>query len=102
MIVEIRTYRLKPGGGEAFMRVFRDEAAPLLRQYGLRVIDCGLSLTDTDEAYLIRAFDSLEQREEQEGAFYSSADWANGPRATVISLIDNYHTVVLEPPASWV
>ena len=96
MIVEIRTYRLKPNSGQAFLRVFREQARPLLEKHGLRVVDCDLSLHDENEAYLIRAFDSLEQREAQETAFYSSDDWINGPREAVLSLIEAYHTVVLD------
>lgn len=95
MILEIRTYQLKPGSGREFLRVFRAEALPLLDKYGLRVVDCDLSLHDPDEAYLIRCFDSLEQRDEQETAFYSSDDWRNGPREAVLSHIETYHTVVV-------
>jgi NIPSNAP len=96
VIVEIRTYRLKPGTAQEFLRVVREEALPLLEKFGLRVLAAGISLAEGDDAYLIRAFPSLEEREEQENAFYGSEAWRDGPRAAVMACIDNYHTVVLE------
>lgn len=44
MILEIRTYRLKPGTGDEFVRVMREESVPLLEKAGIRVVDCGASL----------------------------------------------------------
>ncbi|MEH0841491.1 NIPSNAP family protein [Micromonospora sp. CPCC 205711] len=99
MILEIRTYRLKPRTSDEFVRVMRDEAAPLLGRFGIRVVAAGASLVREDgheEAYLIRAFSSLAVRDEQEEAFYGSAAWRDGPREAILSRIESYHTVVLE------
>lgn len=101
MILEIRTYRLKPGCGAEFVRVMREESVPLVEAAGIRVLDCGLSLVAEDgheEAYLIRAFTSLDERDAQETAFYGSDAWRNGPRTTILSMIDSYHTIVLDVP----
>jgi hypothetical protein len=102
MILEIRTYRLKPGTRDEFVRVMREEARPLLEKHGLVVVDCGPSLVDEDgyeEAYLIRAFPSLDVRDEQEKAFYGSGDWLKGPREAIVSRIESYHTIVLDGSA---
>ena len=99
MILEIRTYRLQPGSGEEFVRVMREETVPLLEQAGIRVVDCGGSLVAEDgheQAYLLRAFASLETRQEQEARFYGSEAWRSGPREAIVSRIDGYHTIVLE------
>ncbi|MFC0625486.1 NIPSNAP family protein [Kribbella deserti] len=98
-MIEIRTYRLKPGTRDEFVRVMQEEARPLLAAAGIRVVAAGPSLVDEDgveEAYLIRAFPSVEAQ--QEDAFYSSEPWLNGPREAIVSRIESYHTVVL--PAS--
>jgi hypothetical protein len=102
MILEIRTYRLKPGTRDEFVRVMRDEAAPLLATAGIRVVGIGASLAAEDgheEAYLMRAFDSLSRRGEQEDAFYGSDTWRLGPREAVVSRIESYHTIVIEVSA---
>jgi len=101
VIVEIRTYRLKPGTIDEFVRVMRSEAAPLLAAAGIDVVDCGPSLAREDgfeEAYLIRSFASLASRDALESAFYGSAAWHDGPRAAVLAPIEQYHTIVLDLP----
>ncbi len=100
MILEIRTYRLKPGTRDDFVAAMA-AAQPLLARYGIDVVDFGASLVAEDgheEAYLIRRFASLEERAEKEDAFYGSDDWRDGPRADVVAPIESYHTIVL--PAS--
>lgn len=100
MILEIRTYRLKPGTTDEFVRVMDEEAVPMLVQHGITVVDYGASLVreqpDWEEAYIMRAFPSLEAHQQQEEAFYSSQEWLEGPREAVISRIESYHTVVIE------
>ena len=41
MIIEIRTYRLKPGAREEFDRLFREEAGPLLATFDIDVVRYG-------------------------------------------------------------
>ncbi|ANN16765.1 NIPSNAP family containing protein [Amycolatopsis orientalis] len=99
MILEFRTYRLKPGTSEDFVRVMREETVPLLRTAGLDVIDYGRSLVAEDgqeEAYLIRAFPSLGEHERLEREFYGSEVWLRGPREAIVSRIESYHTIVIE------
>ncbi len=98
MIVEIRTYGLKPGTSEGFLRAMQ-KAQPLLAEAGLQVVAYGLSLVVEDgeeSAYLIRSFHSREERDAQEAAFYGSDAWRQGPREAVVSRIESMHTVVLE------
>ncbi|MER7669172.1 NIPSNAP family protein [Kitasatospora sp. NPDC096128] len=101
MILEIRTYRLLPGTGAEFVRVMAEESVPLLEAAGIRVVDHGASLVAEDgheEAYLIRAFDSVEQHRAQEDAFYASDVWRRGPREAIVSRIDGMHSIVIEAP----
>jgi len=101
MIIEIRTYRLHPGTGAEFVRVMREESLPLLESAGVRVLAAGASLVAEDgheEAYLVRAFDSLADRERQEDEFYGSDVWRHGPREAIVSRIEQYHTITLEVP----
>jgi len=100
MILELRTYRLRPGTTGVFVRLMSGESAALLANHGIRVVASGASLVPEaegiEEAYLIRAFASLEARDLQETAFYASSEWVDGPRAAVLDCIDSYHTIVLE------
>jgi NIPSNAP len=102
MILEIRTYRLVPGEGPAFLEVMNDEVIPLLQESGIDVVRCGLSLIKEnghEEAYLLRAFSSVESHAQLEDEFYTSDRWMKGPRKAVVSRITDYHSVVIEVAA---
>ena len=94
--VEIRAYNLEPGTRDEFDRLMRAECVPLLRQWQVDVVAFRASPHDTSSYYLIRAYDSLTQRIESQDAFYSSADWKQGPREAVLALIEHYTSVVIE------
>ena len=88
-IVEIRTYRLKPGSGPEFHRLVTTHSLPLLREVNMEVVGFGPSLHDPDGYFLIRAFDSLEHLRGSEERFYSSPAWREGPREAIVSLIES-------------
>lgn len=94
--VEIRSYNLKPGTRDEFHRLFLHEAFPLLKRWNVDVVAYGPSLHDNDSYYLIRRFDSLAQREQSEESFYGSEEWRQGPRETILGLIENYTEIVVE------
>ncbi len=95
-VLEIRTYRVYPGKREAFHRLFVDEAVPLVREHGMRVIGYGPSRHDENSYLLLRAFNSVEQRAEQEDAFYGSELWVRDYDDRVMAKIDAYVTVVID------
>ncbi|WP_436493635.1 hypothetical protein [Actinokineospora sp. HUAS TT18] len=99
MILEIRTYKVKPGRLDDLVAVMR-EVRPMLEAAGIDVVDLGPSLVpdEGDHAYLLRAFESVEARDRLEEAFYSGEAWRDGPRARVLDPIDSYQTVVLDVP----
>lgn len=102
-LLEIRTYRLKPGTVGEFHRVVTEQCVPLLRRAGITVVKFGPSEQEEDGAtdyVLLRAFPSGTLRDEQENLFYGSRAWRDGPRADVLARIESYHTVVLTFPAA--
>jgi hypothetical protein len=96
-VLDLRTYKLVPGGGEEFDRIFRERALPMLQRFGIEVVGYGPSLDDGDLYYLMRAFSSTAQREEQLDSFYGSDEWRQNHRDAVLALIDAYHTLLIEP-----
>jgi hypothetical protein len=89
-LVELRTYRLKPGSGAAFHDAIVNRGLPLVRTAGMDVVAFGFSAEDPNGYFLIRAFASLEDRRAIEDAFYSSAVWKAGPRQSIVEHIDSY------------
>lgn len=95
-LVEIRSYKLKPGRREEFHRLFLEEAYPMLKRWNADVVAYGPSLHDENSYYLIRRFDSLAHRAQSEDSFYGSDEWRQGPREAILALIETYSECVLE------
>jgi hypothetical protein len=95
-VLEIRSYELRPGSRGEYDRLFREEAAPLLRKHGIDVVAVGPSVGNPNGYFLMRAFDDLADRERREEAFYASPEWRLGPREAVIEKIVTYADTVLE------
>jgi hypothetical protein len=94
-LVEIRSYKLKPGSGTRFHDLVTHESVPLLRQWGVEVVAFGQSAHDPDSYFLIRAYDSLDHRQTSQAAFYGSDAWRQGPRESIIELIESDLDAVL-------
>jgi NIPSNAP len=95
-VIDIRTYRLVPGGRSEFERLFTVGALPMLRRDGIDVVAHGFSLDDDDHFWLVRAFPSASRRREQLDAFYGSEEWRKRYRDAVLALIETYHVVAVE------
>ncbi len=94
-LVEIRTYRLKPGTRERFEGLMSTRCLPLLQAWGMDVVHAGPCGLDADGFVLMRAFDSPDHLTRSQEAFYGSDDWRRGPREEVLACIDQYLSVVL-------
>jgi quinol monooxygenase YgiN len=97
-LIEIRTYKLKPGYAEQFVEAL-DRALPLVRA-SMDVVAFGRSDHEQESFYLIRAYDSREALESQQDAFYSSQAWRNGPRQALVECIEHYLNTLLWMSAS--
>jgi NIPSNAP len=95
-ILDVRTYKLVPGGRDAFDRLFRAGALPMLGRYGIEVVGYGPTLEDDDLYCLLRVFSTAAQREERLDAFYGSEEWRQSYREAVMALVETYHVVVIE------
>lgn len=94
--VEIRSLNLKPGTRGEFHRRYLEKALPLLNKWKMNVVAFGPSPHDENSYYVIRAFESLEHRQESEETYYGSSDWRQGPREEMLALIENYIDIVIE------
>jgi hypothetical protein len=94
-VLDLRTYRLRPGAGAQFARIVADDALPMLERFGIDVVAHGPSLEDPDTYYLVRRFRSAAERNERLDAFYGSEEWRTQHRERVLALIDRFHVLLL-------
>jgi ketosteroid isomerase-like protein len=100
LVVEIRSYNLKPGTRDRFHQLFLKEALPMLQRWKVDVVAYGPSLHDADSYFLMRSFSGVAQRQTDEDAFYGSEEWIKGPRERVLADIDSYTTIVITVDAA--
>ena len=93
--VEIRSYILKPGTRTRFHQRMTEQALPMLKRWNIDVVAYGPSAHDDASYYLIRAYPSLETRQQSQDDFYGSAEWRQGPREALLADIENYTSVVI-------
>jgi hypothetical protein len=63
MIIEMRTYRLKPGKRTDFLETFRTKSIPAHHAIGMKILGPFLSVEDDDSFFFMRGFPDLASRE---------------------------------------
>jgi hypothetical protein len=101
MIVEVRSYRIKPGHREEFIKFFETRAAPALRSFGIPVLGPLLDLENPNKFVFLRSFLTLEAREQLRNAFYGSALWKGELEAIAMPLIESYDVILCETSAGY-
>jgi hypothetical protein len=90
MIVEVRTYKIKAGQRDDFIRFFESRAVPAQQALGITVLGPLLDLEDPDTFIFLRAFPSLEDRDRMKSAFYDGPIWKNELEAIAMPMIESY------------
>ena len=94
-LIEVRSYKLKPGCLAAFHAAASGAAVPLLLKWGMEVVAFGPSSHEPDTYFLIRAYADLVDRNARQEAFYGSDAWKNGPRESIVPLVESYLNTLL-------
>ncbi|MBB4220056.1 NIPSNAP family protein [Variovorax guangxiensis] len=95
MLLEIRTYRLKPGTLDAFHQAMHERAVPMLRGKGMDVVAYGKSDHEEETYHLVRAYADRAALEAGQAAFYGSPEWREGPRGALVDRIETYLNTLL-------
>lgn len=96
MIIEMRTYRLKPGCRARFLEVFRSRSMPAHAQIGMKILGPLLSIEDPDVFFFMRGFPDLASREPMKAKFYEGELWKRELEQTLMPMIDKYDVVLVE------
>ena len=96
MIVEVRSYRIKPGKRAEFIELFETRAVPAQRQYGIQIVGPFLDVENPNKFVFLRSFPSLEDRDRMKDAFYGGELWKNELEAIAMSMLDSYDVILCE------
>jgi hypothetical protein len=96
MIVEMRTYRLKPGCRTRFLEVFRSKSMPAHAEIGMKILGPLPSIEDPDVFFFMRGFPDLESREPMKAKFYEGELWKRELEQVLMPMIEKYDVVLVE------
>jgi hypothetical protein len=104
MIVEMRTYKLKPDMRPRFLEIFRSKSIPEHRRLGMKITVPYVSVDDPDTLFFMRGFPDLASPTSSKAAFYEGTLWRQKLESVLMPMIDKYDVVVLddtEHPIQW-
>ena len=98
MIIEMRTYKIKPGCRSRFLDVFRSKSVPAHAEIGMKILGPFLSVEDPDTFFFMRGFPDLPSRELMKAQFYEGELWKGELENVLMPMIEKYDVVVVEDP----
>ena len=98
MIIELRTYRTKPGKRADFLEVFRTRSIPAHAEIGMKILGPWLSIEDPDTFFFMRGFPDLTSREPMTAKFYEGDLWKSELEQVLMPMIERYDVVLVDDP----
>jgi len=98
MIIEMRTYKTKPGKRAEFLDVFRSKSMPAHNEIGMKILGPFLSVEDPDTFFFMRGFPDLPSREPMKAKFYEGELWKRELESVLMPMLDRYDVVLVEDP----
>ena len=98
MILEMRTYKTKPGRRAEFLEIFRRRSIPAHEEIGMKILGPFLSVEDPDTFFFIRGFPDLASREPMKAKFYEGELWKRELEGLLMPMLEKYDVVVVDDP----
>jgi heme-degrading monooxygenase HmoA len=98
MVIEMRTYKVKPGERERFIEIFRARSVPAHEAIGMKILEPFLSLEDPDTFFFMRGFPDLASREPMKAEFYEGELWKGELEAILLPMLEKYEVVLVDDP----
>jgi hypothetical protein len=96
MIIEMRTYKTKPGRRAQFLEIFRSKSIPAHKAIGMKILGPFLSVEDPDTFFFMRGFPDLPSREPMKAKFYEGPLWKSELESVLMPMLEKYEVVVVE------
>ncbi|MBV9341903.1 MAG: NIPSNAP family protein [Acidobacteria bacterium] len=98
MIIEMRTYKTKPGCRAQFLQIFRSKSVPAHTKIGMKILGPFLSVEDPDTFFFMRGFPDVTSREPMKAEFYEGELWKSELESVLMPMLEKYDVVVVEDP----
>lgn len=95
-VIEVRTYKIRPGERDQVMELLRTRLFPLHHEIGIRVLGPFPSAEDEDTLVWLRAFPDAASRDTMTEALYGGARWKDELAGLILPAITKHHVAVLE------
>jgi hypothetical protein len=96
MIVELRTYRTRPGMRDKFLELFREYSIPEHQRLGMPILGPFLCIENPDAFFFMRSFANCETREKLKAGFYEGPLWKEHLEGELMQMLEHYEFVVLD------
>jgi hypothetical protein len=100
MIIEMRTYKLKPGTRARFLEVFHSKSIPKHAELGMKILGPFRSIEEPDTFFFMRGFPDLASREPMKASFYGGDLWKRELEQVLMPMIDKYEVVLVDDPGN--
>lgn len=98
MIIEMRTYKLKPGKRSDFLEIFQTKSIPAHDAIGMKILGPFLSVEDPDTFFFMRGFPDLASREPMKAKFYDGELWKRELENVLMPMLEHYEVVLVDDP----
>jgi hypothetical protein len=96
MIIEVRTYKIKPGLRAEFLKIFKSKSLPEHRKIGMKILGPFLSVEHDDTFFGMRAFPDLKSRTRMRDEFYEGKLGKEDLEQKLMPMLEKYDVVVVE------
>jgi hypothetical protein len=100
MIIEMRTYKTKPGMRSRFLEVFRSRSIPAHTAIGMKILGPFVSVEDPDTFFFMRGFPNLAAREPMKAKFYQGQLWKQELENVLMPMLEKHEVVLVKDPES--
>lgn len=98
MVVEMRTYKTKPGLRTQFLEIFQSKSIPEHEAIGMKILGPFLAVEDPDMFFFMRGFPDLASREPMKAKFYEGELWKRELEHLLMPMIDRFDVALVDDP----
>ena len=98
MIVEMRSYKIKPGARAEFIQVMKDKLLPEHKRLGVKVAGPFVTADNENGLFWMRGFSDMAAREKLTGAIYGGEVWRRDCADALLPVLEKYDVTVVDVP----